>query len=74
MRSASCQLQKRPVDEVLEGDSGSEGLEGVMEMAGGGAPGLAVDEDFGEPVAVEEHEGVEEIEEDGRRLHGRGFR
>jgi hypothetical protein len=43
-------------------------------MAGGGAPGLAVDENLGQAVAVEEHEGVEEIEEDGRRLHGKGFR
>jgi len=44
-----------------------------MQVPGGGAARLAVDVDLGQPRAVEEHEGVEEVEQDGGGLH-KGFR
>src|SRR5215470_2044028 len=59
--------------EVLEGEAGGERLEDLMQVPGGSAARLAVDVDLGQTRAVEEHEGVEEVEEDGGGLH-RGFR
>src|SRR5215467_7436210 len=60
--------------EVLEGEAGGVGLEHAMEVPGSGAPRLALDLDLGQARAVEEDEGVEEIEEHGGGLHGSGLR
>src|SRR4029450_4259956 len=63
--------------EVLQRDLGREGLERGVNEPGGGAHGAAVDVDLGQPLALEQHEGIEEVEEDrvaGGRGHGSGFR
>ncbi len=51
-----------------------EGAEGLVEVARGGAQHLAVHVHLGQAVPMEEHEGVEQVEEDRAVAHARGFR
>src|SRR5229473_4631790 len=53
---------------------GGEAAELGVEVAGGTADRLAVDLDLGQPLPVEEHQRVEEVEEHRAVLHSSGFR
>src|SRR6266508_933237 len=61
------------LDEIGQLDTGGEGPEGPVEMAGGGADDLAVEAHLGEPGPVERDQGVEEIEKNRVVAHGNGF-
>ena len=60
--------------EVAELEPGGERSEGLVEMACRRAHGLAVGVDLGQPGAIEEHQGVEQVEAHGLARHGRGLR
>ena len=60
--------------EIPELDLGGKWPERVVQMLGGGAHRAPVHGQLGQPVALEEHERVEQVEKNGLEGHGRGFR
>ena len=82
MRTAPDLLRLLPAPEqgsreITQRERGRERSEGLMEMPGRRAHHAAVDLDLRQALALEEDEGVEEIEEDsvtGGGGHGSGLR